>query len=110
MCIYCHPDNEEVIDALQKQVDAPHFAKWNMTSLNHALIAVEGYNGDTAHDLALHLVERFYTWILRWNGQQFGVEEKKIIRDRIDSSIKRYEEDCKRRCTTGTEDDSKTDI
>jgi len=106
MCIYCHPDNEEVIDALQKQVDAPHFAKWNMTSLNHALIAVEGYNGDIAHDLALHLVERFYTWILRWN---VGVEEKKIIRDRIDSSIRRYEEDCKRRCT-GTEDDSRTDV
>jgi hypothetical protein len=97
MCIHCHPRDDRIIAMLQSAVASPQFTYWNMTSLHHVLLAVEGYNGEEAHRIALQLIEQFYEWAVQQPTLRFGFPDTGRIRNHIDSAKERYQS---KRCTS----------
>jgi hypothetical protein len=106
MCRECHmhiPD-DIMLEQLSDTLKNPHFKLWNTTSLSHILIAIEGYNGEKVHKIALILAEGFYEWYLGlshgvWQHfykykPKYGMEcfpHSTEIRKMIDDSLLIYE-------------------
>jgi hypothetical protein len=100
MCPRCHPArNEHIIGVLQKSLRDPLFDGWNMTSFHYVLFAVEGRNGEDAHNLAVQLIELFYTWSTTQTQLRFGFPNHSVIRNLIDTA-----KDLFRQCTCQMEE------
>jgi hypothetical protein len=88
-----------MITVLQNSLREPLFDGWNMTSFHHVLFAVEGRNGDVAHNLAVQLIELFYTWSTKQKQLRFGFPDHSAIRNQIDTAITLFQQ-----CTCQTEE------
>jgi hypothetical protein len=96
-----------MIAIIQRALDNPHFELWNMTSIHHMLVAVEGYNGEEAHYLALQLLEECYAWAIQQPQVQFRFPDKYMIRRLIDTAKEVYKE---KRYTLSTEREQSTTL
>jgi hypothetical protein len=100
MCPRCHPArNEHIIGVFQNSLREPLFDGWNMTSFYYVLFAVEGRNGDDAHNLAVQLIELFYAWSTTQKQLRFGFPDIIAIRKQIDTA-----KDLFRQCTCQMEE------
>ena len=101
MCPRCHPvRNDRMITVLQNSLREPLFDGWNMTSFHHVLFAVEGRNGDVAYNLAVQLIELFYTWSTKQKQLRFGFPDHSAMRNQIDTAKNMFQQ-----CTCQTEED-----
>jgi hypothetical protein len=104
MCPRCHPArNEHIIGVLQNSLREPLFDGWNMTSFHYVLFAVEGRNGDVAHNLAVQLIEMFYTWSTKQKQLRFGFPDSIMLRNLIDTAKDMFQQ-----CTCQTDEQTQS--
>jgi hypothetical protein len=99
--------DEQMIALIQRALNHPQFETWNMTSFHHMLFAVEGYNGEEAHYLALQLLEECYAWAVHQPQVRFEFPDKYMIRNLIDTAKEVYNE---KRHTLSTEREQPTTL
>jgi hypothetical protein len=99
--------DEQMIAIIQRALNHPQFETWNMTSFHHMVVAVEGYNGEEAHYLALQLLEECYAWAIQQPQVRFGFPDKHMIRNLIDTATEVYKE---KRHTLSTEREQHTSM
>ncbi len=88
MCLKCHSQmsNKDVIRQLEEAIQNPEFEKWNITSLNHTLLSLRGFDGATAHYLSKILLEMLYDT----NPKIEYFPSRSEIREYIDESVEFY--------------------